>query len=139
MTLVPWEKASKKRKNPEKENEEGFSFVPPPLTKRRSQASSPKKGRPQKKGFESEKKRRGGPRRRDRGVKKGKKEEKISLEGNYLGYFWTGAAFPSCSGEDGEDGGVKEGLSDSWQRGVAQRDEERKKWVDEVREGDNPT
>lgn len=36
-------------------------------------------------------------------------EEKISLEGNYLGYFWK-TAFPSSS----RDGGNREGLFGSW-------------------------
>lgn len=52
--------------------------------------------------------------RTDEGAEKRKKksqrdEEKISLEGNYLGYFWK-TAFPSSSG----DGGNREGLFGSW-------------------------
>lgn len=38
-----------------------------------------------------------------------REEEKISLEGNYLGYFWK-TAFPSSS----RDGGNREGLFGSW-------------------------
>lgn len=44
-----------------------------------------------------------------RSTKTKRREEKISLEGNYLGYFWK-TAFPSSSG----DGGNREGLFGSW-------------------------
>lgn len=37
------------------------------------------------------------------------RRRKISLEGNYLGYFWK-TAFPSSS----RDGGNREGLFGSW-------------------------
>lgn len=43
------------------------------------------------------------------GRKKKRGEKKISLEGNYLGYFWK-TAFPSSS----RDGGNREGLFGSW-------------------------
>lgn len=44
-----------------------------------------------------------------RSVKSNRGGKKISLEGNYLGYFWK-TAFPSSS----RDGGNREGLFGSW-------------------------
>lgn len=47
--------------------------------------------------------------RTDEGAEEREREEKISLEGNYLGYFWK-SAFPSSS----RDGGNREGLFGIW-------------------------
>lgn len=44
-----------------------------------------------------------------RSTESDREEERISLEGNYLGYFWK-TAFPSSS----RDGGNREGLFGSW-------------------------
>lgn len=75
---------------------------------------SPKKLWNQTSSLKREEKKALNGKRTDEGAEKRKKksqrdEEKISLEGNYLGYFWK-TAFPSSSG----DGGNREGLFGSW-------------------------
>lgn len=75
---------------------------------------SPKKLWNQTSSLKREEKKALNGKRTDEGAEKRKKksqrdEEKISLEGNYLGYFWK-TAFPSSSG----DGGNREGLFRSW-------------------------